>query len=544
MIERKMLIFLILFGVILTFPPTCAEALDGPIMERAFSSEIRTLFDKEDFSSLEKIAYDLRKGKSRFPSGTWKLRYFYSGLEAPHVSNLAEWEELGKKTFRWTQAFPKSVTAQVAMGNFWLSFAWEARGTGYAKEVTEEGWKLWRERIEKAYHVLKAGPVDSKNDCPGRIEALLKVGQAMGWKRKTYDTIFQSGIVLEPSYDGFYLTKANYLMPRWFGEAGEWQKFAEKSVQFTPPSEGETMYTRIAWAMHKYYGTDFFGAEVGIEWQRMKQGFLDISKNFPDSAWNLNNFCKFACLAGDREVARPLFEKIGENPYIEAWESYYNFEKWRGWANSWTGSRIESQSKGLSSASREGQGLPQIKIKLGENLLINPDGQQGIMGWRPIGIAAIESVEGDPCFSIRSGGHFYQDIAIPETSNGYVVLVGRLATERINPDGAITGLPYLYGYLMSGSGILQEYLQGQKMLFDASEVNKWVSGWGVFPIKGPVNKIRFFLKQAERKGVPQNGSAARFDDLGLYFFNTEAEALNFLTHYEAKSRARGGQARN
>jgi hypothetical protein len=40
--------------------------------------------------------------------------------------------------------------------------------------------------------------------------------------------------------------------------------------------------------------------------------------------------------------------------------------------------------------------------------------------------------------------------------------------------------------------------------------------------------MRLFLNQAERMGVPQNGSAARFDALGLYLPPTMAEAMRFL----------------
>jgi hypothetical protein len=39
------------------------------------------------------------------------------------------------------------------------------------------------------------------------------------------------------------------------------------------------------------------------------------------------------------------------------------------------------------------------------------------------------------------------------------------------------------------------------------------------------------LNQALRRGVPHDGSAARFDDLGLYLFPTEEEAKTFAASY-------------
>jgi len=38
------------------------------------------------------------------------------------------------------------------------------------------------------------------------------------------------------------------------------------------------------------------------------------------------------------------------------------------------------------------------------------------------------------------------------------------------------------------------------------------------------------MKQAERKGLPHNGSAARFDDVGLYLFPTEQAARSFVNY--------------
>ena len=41
-------------------------------------------------------------------------------------------------------------------------------------------------------------------------------------------------------------------------------------------------------------------------------------------------------------------------------------------------------------------------------------------------------------------------MALPTGAVGqYVVMIGRAASERINSDGAITGLPSLYGFMMN-----------------------------------------------------------------------------------------------
>jgi hypothetical protein len=173
-----------------------------------------------------------------------------------------------------------------------------------------------------------------------------------------------------------------------------------------------------------------------------------------------------------------------------------------------------------------------------DNLLHNSNADEGINHWRGYGNAIVEeTADGRLCFVIRNGGYFLQDAVLPEGSVGkYAVLIGRAASERINPDGAITGLPNLYGYMLEKAslqgGIIKAYLQTGDMLCRANRENEWVTVWGIFQVPPETGAIRFFLNQALRKGVPHNGSAARFDDLGLYLFDTEKEANAFVKMFK------------
>jgi hypothetical protein len=171
-----------------------------------------------------------------------------------------------------------------------------------------------------------------------------------------------------------------------------------------------------------------------------------------------------------------------------------------------------------------------------ENLLQNPDAELEARHWRALGQATVEEANGKRLFVVRNGGYFLQDVILPGGAAGkFAVLIGRGSSERINPDGAITGLPYLYGYMMApgnpeGERILA-YLQGQQMRNSATSAGEWVRIWGIFEVPEGTGRIRFFLNQALRQGVPHNGSAARFDDLGLYLFPTEEEAKSFAASY-------------
>lgn len=185
-------------------------------------------------------------------------------------------------------------------------------------------------------------------------------------------------------------------------------------------------------------------------------------------------------------------------------------------------------------------GLAAVSTNAQTNLLRNPNADQGAVHWRTYGDAKVEQTGDGSCrFVVRNRGHFLQDVTLTDDSVGkYVLLIGRASSERINPDGAITGLPYLYGYMMKGDpslGKIASYLQGQQMLYAAGTANQLATVWGVFEVPSGTGALRFFLNQAERKDLPQNGSAALFDDLGLYLFSTEAEAKAFVQTYNQQS---------
>jgi hypothetical protein len=175
------------------------------------------------------------------------------------------------------------------------------------------------------------------------------------------------------------------------------------------------------------------------------------------------------------------------------------------------------------------------------NLLLNPNADDGASHWRILGDATVEQAAGGNWrFVLRNSGYFLQDVTLPPGSVGkYALLIGRVSSERINSDGAITGLPSLYGYMMVDAnprgGRILAYLQGQEMLCSSRKENEWVTAWGIFEVPAGTGAIRVFLNQAERKGVPQNGSAARFDDLGLYMFATEREARALVDTFKGSN---------
>lgn len=167
------------------------------------------------------------------------------------------------------------------------------------------------------------------------------------------------------------------------------------------------------------------------------------------------------------------------------------------------------------------------------NLVVNGDASRGQIGWNAIGEASIEGTGADARFVIRNKGSFEQGVRLPPASVGqFLVLVARGTSERVNADGAITGLPYVYGMVLRSDGArIVAYLQGQQMLARPVAPSAWVTMAGVFAIPEGAALVTIQLKQAERAGVPQNGSAAQFDDVGAYIFPSERQARSLIADW-------------
>ena len=172
------------------------------------------------------------------------------------------------------------------------------------------------------------------------------------------------------------------------------------------------------------------------------------------------------------------------------------------------------------------------------NLLTNGDARQGSAGWTTAvivhGFAKTEIIGGVPCFTVRSPGSFRQVVELPPSAAGrYAAIVGRGQAERVNADGSITGLPSLYGMVISAADRTRflGYWQGQQMLARPTYPGEWVTMSGVFRVPPGAAAVSVWLKQAERKDDPQDGSAARFADVRMVLFSSEDAARAYVAAY-------------
>lgn len=286
------------------------------------------------FDELEAFAGRAREGRRRFPGGAWVLCRFVEDLGSPPGGEDrpdGDWLAYMARLQDWMRHAPASLAAREAYAEALTNFAWKARGSGWASSVTEAGWARFRERLAQAREVLEAVP-PARRTCPMWYRVMLTVALGQGWKRPAYDRLFGDAVAVEPRFQHFYTARAYSLLPRWYGEAGDWERFLEQSADSLGGEAGDALYYDIAMAQSDYFeGYEFYRCHP-VSWPRMKRGFEAIERTHGVTDGMLHAFCRQSGWNLDRPTALALLRRIGDGWDAEAWGTRANLDNFKDWA--------------------------------------------------------------------------------------------------------------------------------------------------------------------------------------------------------------------
>ena len=122
---------------------------------KTFGAVLRQLLEQQNFKELNCIADWERSSKEKLPGGMWRVHdFFWSIKEMQRHPTQEDWEDHLKLAQSWVDATPRSITARVVLARFYIDYAWYARGVDTADSVTNSGWKLFGQRLDKAKATL------------------------------------------------------------------------------------------------------------------------------------------------------------------------------------------------------------------------------------------------------------------------------------------------------------------------------------------------------------------------------------------------------
>jgi hypothetical protein len=294
-----------------------------------FSSSVRTLVYDKNFDRLDQLADSIRSSKAKFSGGMWKLHAFYEGAAQPEGHATEEdWKALETLLNDWIEAKPQSITAQLVLANFYINYAWDARGSGYSDSVSDSGWKLFASRTARAQEILeKAQALPAK--CPEWFRLMQAVAQAQGWSKEQAKALLEKAIAFEPDYYYYYQMYATFVSPQWNGEPEESELFAQESADRVGGSRGEILYFRIASFLISNSNGQI---SRNLSLARIEKGYAESEKLDGFSLSNLNGFAFDAARFGDAIMANDLIPRIGDSWSEDTWGSLESFESARRWA--------------------------------------------------------------------------------------------------------------------------------------------------------------------------------------------------------------------
>src|SRR5207253_1142878 len=98
-----------------------------------------------------------------------------------------------------------------------------------------------------------------------RVMMTVAIGQ--GWSHEEFNKLFEEAKSFEPKFWGFDTERSMYLMPRWYGEEGEWERETEKEAK-RPGGIGMEVYSRVVHFQRQWYKNVF--TETHASWQKTR----------------------------------------------------------------------------------------------------------------------------------------------------------------------------------------------------------------------------------------------------------------------------------
>jgi hypothetical protein len=146
-----------------------------------------------------------------------------------------------------------------------------------------------------------------------------------------YWEIFNEGRRKFPDDFRLYAHAAYHLMPRWYGQPGDWERFATWCVDSLPDSLGAEFYSRIVEDQSTYV-VNVFRESTGLSWERTKRGLEAWQRRRPQSIQPRSALAKLAWEAGQPEDAAQAFAQLGDTCEVEIWRDSNRFLEAREWA--------------------------------------------------------------------------------------------------------------------------------------------------------------------------------------------------------------------
>lgn len=312
--------------------PAAANA-DRPAEQKPSQTNTITLarIDPDaEFKDISAQFETARHERKIHPTGHVELYELYNVAVTVYLHGAKTWDERMKTLQQWRDEIPSDATPLIALARGHVKGAWEARGSGFASTVSQEGWKVFQDRLELAATFAEQARKMEPKD-PELYRVLVDIGKGQQANREKIDEWVERGREIDPTYYPLYLATAEYLLPRWHGQAGDVERFAEEIRTAVGGDDGLDAYGRIVQRMNLYDKQMlYFG---GFARDQVADAMKLLLRRYPRSV----QFDDIAALVMwkemDHQGAQALHTRLKE-PNLTHWGTQSRYDQFVRWCES------------------------------------------------------------------------------------------------------------------------------------------------------------------------------------------------------------------
>jgi hypothetical protein len=165
---------------------------------------------------------------------------------------------------RWIAAEPSATLPLLIRGSHAIDWAWEARGSGYANTVSDDGRRAFLKRLKLAENCLDEVSDRDPDDASSRaLLVTCAMGRGLGYEEG--ERRFKETIARHRWHRAAHHTMLQISCDKWYGSHQQMHAFAEQTVTEMPagsslgelvPSAHLEHYLRVSGAEEKAYLAD------------------------------------------------------------------------------------------------------------------------------------------------------------------------------------------------------------------------------------------------------------------------------------------------
>jgi hypothetical protein len=211
-------------------------------------------------------------------------------------------------------------------GRFFLYFGWDARGTGSAATVTEEGGRLFYERLTEAREALEESWALQPGDT-WTATLMLEVEKGIGGDRAEMEKWFERAMEANGNNASACAVKLDWLDPKWHGNLEEMLAFGRACRATKNWRAGITLlvadaHHRTALRLPKGQGVEYLRSAA--VWDEIRAVYEEYLAHKPFNYHRRSEYAAYCYMCGRIAEAAEQFRTVGDdlvgsNSMPESW---------------------------------------------------------------------------------------------------------------------------------------------------------------------------------------------------------------------------------